>query len=64
MKKNKLPMFLLALGAAILVWLYDVTVVNPNDTSTISGITWPPTPVNIPTMIPRAMTMRQTPKSG
>lgn len=38
MKKNKLPMFLLALGAAILVWLYDVTVVNPNDTSTISGI--------------------------
>ena len=31
-------MFLLALGAAILVWLYDVTVVNPNDTSTISGI--------------------------
>ena len=38
MKKNKLPMFLLALCAAILVWLYDVTVVNPNDTSTISGI--------------------------
>ena len=38
MKKNKLPVFLLALGAAILVWLYDVTVVNPNDTSTISGI--------------------------
>ncbi len=38
MKKNKLPMFLLALGAAILVWLYDVTVVNPNDVSTISGI--------------------------
>ncbi|MBR4131756.1 MAG: hypothetical protein IKT99_02150 [Oscillospiraceae bacterium] len=38
MKKNKLPMILLALGAAILVWLYDVTVVNPNDTSTISGI--------------------------
>ena len=38
MKKNKLPMFLLALVAAILVWLYDVTVVNPNDTSTISGI--------------------------
>ena len=31
-------MILLALGAAILVWLYDVTVVNPNDTSTISGI--------------------------
>ena len=38
MKKNKLPMILLALGAAILVWLYDVTVVNPNDTSTFSGI--------------------------
>ena len=38
MKKNKLPMILLALAAAILVWLYDVTVVNPNDTSTISGI--------------------------
>ena len=38
MKKSKLPMILLALGAAILVWLYDVTVVNPNDTKTISGI--------------------------
>ena len=38
MKKNKLPVILLALGAAILIWLYDVTVVNPNDTSTISGI--------------------------
>ena len=38
MKKSKLPMILLALGAAILVWLYDVTVVNPNDTSTVSGI--------------------------
>lgn len=38
MKNNKLLMFLLALGAAIVIWLYDVTVVNPNDTSTISGI--------------------------
>ena len=38
MKKSKLPMILLALGAAILVWLYDVTVVNPNDTKTVSGI--------------------------
>ena len=38
MKKSKLPMILLALGAAILVWLYDVTVVNPNDTNTVSGI--------------------------
>ena len=38
MKKSKLPMILLALAAAILVWLYDVTVVNPNDTKTVSGI--------------------------
>ena len=38
MKNNKLPVILLALAAAIAVWLYDVTVVNPNDTSTISGI--------------------------
>ncbi len=38
MKKNKLPVILLALAAAIAVWLYDVTVVNPNDTSTFSGI--------------------------
>ena len=38
MKKNKLPVFLLALAAAIAVWLYDVIVVNPNDTSTITGI--------------------------
>ncbi len=36
--KNKLPMMLLALAAAILIWLYDVTVVNPNDVETISGI--------------------------
>lgn len=38
MKKNKLPVILLALACAILVWLYDVTVVNPNDTTTFSGI--------------------------
>lgn len=36
--KNKLPMMLLALLLAVLVWLYDVTVVNPNDTATVSGI--------------------------
>ncbi len=39
MKKNKLPVFLLALACAVLVWLYDVTVVNPNDTTTFSAIT-------------------------
>ena len=39
MKKNKLPVILLALACAVLVWLYDVTVVNPNDTTTFSGIT-------------------------
>ena len=38
MKKNKLPMLLPSLSNAILMWLYAVTVVNPNDTSTISGI--------------------------
>lgn len=36
--KNKLPMMLLALLLAVLVWLYDVTVVNPNDALTFSGI--------------------------
>ncbi len=38
MKKNKLPIILLALACAVLIWLYDVTVVNPNDTITFSGI--------------------------
>lgn len=38
MKKSKLPLMLLALFCAVLVWLYDVTVVNPNDTTSISGI--------------------------
>ena len=36
--KNKLPMMLLALLAAIFIWLYDVTVVNPNDVDTFTAI--------------------------
>ena len=36
--KNKLPVMLLALAAAIFIWLYDVTVVNPNDDETFTGI--------------------------
>ena len=36
--KNKLLAMLLALLAAIAVWLYDVTVVNPNDTDTFTSI--------------------------
>lgn len=36
--KNKLPMMLLALLAAIFIWLYDVTVVNPNDAATFTSI--------------------------
>ncbi len=39
MKKNKLPIVFLALACAVMIWLYDVTVVNPNDTTTFSGIT-------------------------
>jgi len=36
--KNKFPLMLLALACAVLVWLYDVTVVNPNDSVTFSGV--------------------------
>ncbi len=36
--KNKLPIMLLALLAAIFIWLYDVTVVNPNDVDTFTSI--------------------------
>ncbi len=36
--KTKLPLLLLALVSAILVWLYDVIVVNPNDVSTFTQI--------------------------
>ena len=36
--KNKLPMMLLALLAATFIWLYDVTVVNPNDVDTFTAI--------------------------
>ena len=32
--KRKLPLMLLALVCAVMVWLYDVTFVNPNDTAT------------------------------
>lgn len=36
--RNKLLAMLLALLAAIAVWLYDVTVMNPNDTDTFTSI--------------------------
>ena len=36
--KRKLPLMLLALVCAVMVWLYDVTIVNPNDTATYSNI--------------------------
>lgn len=38
MKKSKLPVMLLALLCATMVWLYDVTVVNPTDAETFSNI--------------------------
>lgn len=38
MKKNKIPAMLLALVASICLWVYAVTVVNPEDTSSIGGI--------------------------
>ncbi len=38
MKKSKIPAMLLALVASICLWVYAVTVVNPEDTSTINGI--------------------------
>ena len=38
MKKSKIPAMLLALVASICLWVYAVTVVNPEDTSSISGI--------------------------
>lgn len=38
MKNNKLLLMLLALACAVMVWLYDVTVVNPNDSDTFNSI--------------------------
>lgn len=38
MKKSKLPAMLLALVASICLWVYAVTVVNPEDTLSVSGI--------------------------
>ena len=38
MKKNKLPRILLALLVSACLWLYVVTVVDPNDTKTIYGV--------------------------
>lgn len=38
MQKSKILAFLLALVVSIVLWFYAVTVVNPNDTITISGI--------------------------
>ena len=38
MKKNKLPRILLALLVSVCLWLYVVTVVDPNDTKTIYGV--------------------------
>ena len=38
MKKNKILAMLLALAASICLWVYAVTVINPDDTTTISGI--------------------------
>lgn len=38
MKKNKILAMLLALAASICLWVYAVTVINPDDTATIGGI--------------------------
>ena len=38
MQKSKILAFLLALVVSIVLWFYAVTVVNPDDTITISGI--------------------------
>lgn len=38
MKKSKIPMMLLALAASIFLWLYVVTVIDPNDSVTIYSI--------------------------
>lgn len=38
MKKSKIAAMLLALVASICLWVYAVTVVNPEDTSSIGGI--------------------------
>lgn len=38
MKKSKIPMMLLALAASVFLWLYVVTVIDPNDTVTIYNI--------------------------
>lgn len=39
MKKHKLLSFLLAVLAAVLLWVYAVTVVNPDDKISIRGVT-------------------------
>ena len=38
MQKHKLFAFLLALLASVILWVYAVTVVNPNDTTKVSGV--------------------------
>ena len=38
MQKHKLLSFLLALLAAIVLWVYAVTVVNPDDVASIRGV--------------------------
>ena len=38
MQKHKLLAFLLALVASICLWFYAVTVVNPDDSTKVSGI--------------------------
>ena len=38
MQKHKILAFLLALVASVCLWFYAVTVVNPDDSTTISGI--------------------------
>ena len=38
MQKHKILAFLLALVVSVCLWFYAVTVVNPDDSTTISGI--------------------------
>ena len=38
MQKHKILAFLLALIVSICLWFYAVTVVNPDDSTTINGI--------------------------
>ena len=58
MQNNKILTFILALLASIGLWVYAVTVINPDDTKTITNV--PVTFANLSVLEGKGLMLRRT----